>query len=104
MPFKKDDDRINRNGRPVGSKNKGQLRDFIAGVLDLNKEKFQESLSGLKNAEFVKLYLEAMQYALPKLKAIEINETATLEQFLRMTPDERSELINELQNKLNNGK
>ena len=104
MPFIKGDPKINKTGRPVGAKNKNELRDFVTGVLDLNKEKFQESLSGLKNAEFVKLYLEAMQYALPKLKAIEVNETATLEQFLRMTPEERLELINELQNKLNNGK
>jgi hypothetical protein len=48
---------------------------------------------------------EVAKYVHPQLKTIEIKEAlTTLEEFLRMTPEERKAKIESLQEKLSNGK
>lgn len=91
-------------GRPKGAKNKkpAELREFLAMILDDNKEKFKRTLEGLRQMEYVKAYLDLLNYTLPKLKAVEHRNTPDLEAFLLMTPIEQEALLNELKSQLNN--
>lgn len=92
----------NPNGRPEGAKNKitTELRDFLGGFLNENKEKFMQDAKKLDPFSFTKLYLESMQFVSPKLKQTEIKDTTTLEMFLNMSPEERTEIIKQLKKQL----
>ena len=77
MPFKENDKRINRDGRPKGSKNKVSydLREQINNFLENNFEKVKEDFLKLEPKERIKFYIDFMSYAVPKLQSVEIENT-----------------------------
>ena len=75
MPFVKNDDRINRAGRPPGTKNRvnQEIRQRINNFLDENFDSIQNDLLELEPRERVKFYIDLLQYGLPKLKQVELS-------------------------------
>ncbi len=80
MPFTTDDKRINRVGRPKGSRNK-QHRKYDQKYLELienNFEQLEKDLKSLRASERVKAIIDLSKFVLPTLKATEMslsNET-----------------------------
>lgn len=107
MAFKKDDSRINRNGRPKGSMNKkNQLTsELIADILEQGKDKFVKELNSLDGKNYVTSYLALMEYQLPKLarSSVEaeisnddtgisiVTNIITNDEFLRLKEENESE-------------
>tara|TARA_R110000823_G_scaffold305086_1_gene426921 strand:+ start:353 stop:625 length:273 start_codon:yes stop_codon:yes gene_type:complete len=80
MPFVKNDTRINRGGRPVGSKNNAttEIRNKYLQLIENNFKQLEEDLQTLKASERVKAIIELSKFILPTLKATEMslsNET-----------------------------
>ena len=80
MPFVKNDTRINRGGRPVGSKNNPttEIRNKYLQLIENNFKQLEEDLQTLKASERVKAIIELSKFILPTLKATEMslsNET-----------------------------
>ena len=80
MPFEKNDPRINRGGRPVGSKNNAttEIRKKYLQLIENNIEQLEQDLQTLKASEGVKAIIELSKFILPTLKATEMslsNET-----------------------------
>ena len=80
MPFVKNDTRINRGGRPVGSKNNAttEIRKKYLQLIENNFEQLEQDLQILKASERVKAIIELSKFILPTLKATEMslsNET-----------------------------
>ena len=80
MPFKKNDPRINRGGRPVGSKNNAttEIRKKYQELIENNFEQLEKDLKSLRASERVKAIIELSKFILPTLKATEMslsNET-----------------------------
>ena len=80
MPFEKNDPRINRGGRPVGSKNNAttEIRNKYLQLIENNFEQLEQDLQTLKASERVKAIIELSKFILPTLKATEMslnNET-----------------------------
>ena len=66
-PFKKGDIRINRKGRPVGSKNNVYgTRKYLQQLLEDNREKLKYELGELEGKEFVDRYIKLMEFLLAK--------------------------------------
>jgi len=103
MPFKKGDENINKKGRGSGTPNKvtNNMREFIASILEDDRERFKQLLAKLEGKDYVKAYLELIQYTTPKLRMSEIKETTTLEEFIQMAPDERKALLEKLKKQIN---
>ena len=66
----------NKNGRPVGSKNKSTIlvKNTIASILDDNIELFKEKLQLLNDKDFVRAYIDLAKYVIPTMKAVEVND------------------------------
>ena len=80
MPFVKNDTRINRGGRPVGSKNNAttEIRNKYLQLIENNFKQLEDDLQTLKASERVKAIIELSKFILPTLKATEMslsNET-----------------------------
>ena len=80
MPFVKNDTRINRGGRPVGSKNNAttEIRNKYLQLIENNFEQLEQDFQTLKASERVKAIIELSKFILPTLKATEMslsNET-----------------------------
>ena len=75
MPFVKNDTRINRGGRPVGSKNNAttEIRKKYQELIENNFEQLEEDLKSLKASERVKAIIDLSKFVLPTLKATEMN-------------------------------
>ena len=88
----------NPDGRPKGSTNKTslQLRETINNFLETNFEKIVEDFAKLKPNERVKFYTDLLNYGLPKLQAVQIEND-----FDSLTDDELDHIINKLK-KTNN--
>ncbi len=73
MPFKEGQSG-NENGRPKGSANKEtkQLREFLANVLDNNRDKFEDELNKLEGKDYINAVSNLMEYCTPKLQRSEI--------------------------------
>jgi len=94
MPFTKDDLRINRKGRPAGSKNIGtdEVRGWVLNFLEKNIDTLQTDFDDMFAKDRVS-FIERM------LKMILPPPTTELE---RLDNDSLTRLINKLQNNLNN--
>ena len=80
MPFKKNDPRINRVGRPIGSKNNAttEIRKKYLELIENNFEQLEKDLKTLRASERVKAIIDLSKFVLPTLKATEMslsNET-----------------------------
>lgn len=66
---------LNPNGRPKGSGNKlnAELREFLALIIDENKEQLQTDLQELEPKERIKIMLEMMKFVIPTLKSVDGN-------------------------------
>jgi len=90
MPFKENDNRINREGRPKGSKNKVSydLREQITNFLENNFETIKKDFEKLEPKERIKFYIDFMGYAVPKLQSIEVENTINNESLNREITEE----------------
>jgi hypothetical protein len=94
MPFEKGYSG-NLNGRPPGIPNKVtmQLREMITDFLENNFEQVKRDFKRLPPKERARLYVDLLQYGLPKLQAMQI-ET----EFDKLTDGQLDEIINRLIN------
>ena len=79
MPFEKEDNRINRVGRPKGSTNKAtaEIREKYLELIQNNFETLESDLKALRSAERIKAIIELSKFVLPTLKATEMNLNST---------------------------
>jgi len=79
MPFEKEDNRINRVGRPKGSMNKAtaEIREKYLQLIQNNFETLETDLKTLRSAERIKAIIELSKFILPTLKATEMNLNST---------------------------
>lgn len=85
-------------GRVAGTPNKitGTLRDFVAILIDSNREQMEADLASLEPKERLLILEKLMQYVLPKQREMEVElkrdtETAEKEEFekdLKDVPDD----------------
>lgn len=85
----------NVNGRPIGSGNKDkvELRQYINNFLEKNFKQVTKDFYNLEPKDRIRLYIDLLQYGLPKLQAINL-ETG----FERLPDDQLDEIINRLRN------
>lgn len=85
----------NPGGRPKGSGNKvtSKLRETITAFLDENFEKVKQDFDKLKPGERIRMYIELLQFGVPKLQSVQI-ET----EFDNLTDEQLDRIINELKN------
>ena len=62
----------NPNGRPKGIPNKvtQNMREWIAALIDNNREQIEEDLKALEPKERVQMFERLMQYVVPKQQAV----------------------------------
>lgn len=80
-------------GRKKGTPNKttGSVREWIAGVIDSNREQMESDLQELEPKERLAMLEKLMQYVVPKQQAVSANVN-----FDQMTDDQLDMLINEM--------
>ena len=100
MARKKNDGRGRLGGRKKGTPNKStsDLKNWLSGVLNENRNQFESDLKSLLPEERVKLLSGLFNYVIPKQQALSIeeqiqNETESLTRFLREAPEEAIEAI-----------
>lgn len=83
----------NPGGRPKGSGNKvtTQLRETITGFLEDRFDQVKKDFSKLSPASRVRLYIELLQYSVPKLQSVQV-ET----EFDRLPDDQLQELADKV--------
>ena len=69
MPFEKGDPRINRKGRPIGSKNK--LREKIITLVESEIDEMLACIHEMKPKDRVDVLLQLLEFALPKYGRID---------------------------------
>ena len=74
MPFVKGDDRINKNGRPKGSKGvvSNKIKDAYGALLENNLEQITKDLESLKPLDRLKVIIDLSKYVVPTLKSQDI--------------------------------
>ncbi len=79
MPFKENDSRINRDGRPKGAKNKVpyNLREKINEFLSDNFETIKKDFEKLEPKDKIKFYLDFLNYTLPKFQGVKVESQKT---------------------------
>jgi uncharacterized protein DUF5681 len=85
----------NPDGRPKGSGNKvtSKLRETISGFLDEQFVKVKEDFTKLKPGERVRLYIELLQYGVPKLQSVHMETD-----FDNLSDDQLDQIIEALKN------
>lgn len=96
MPFEKGKTG-NPAGRPKGTANKvtTQLRETLAAFLDEKFEQIKKDFEKLHPTTRVRLYIELLQYGVPKLQAVHL-ET----EFDQLSDDQLQELVDTLKEKI----
>jgi len=72
MPFKKNDNRINRNGRPQGAENKltKELRTVLKNIMFDEFNNIPSLLETLETKERLEILIKIMPFVLPKVDTI----------------------------------
>ena len=96
MPFDSTTAReAGRKSRRGKQKHAGKLREMLMDELDAGRLKY--ALSELDSVQYVKAMATLMQYAVPRLQAIQIASAEDIEQALEdMTLIERQRIANKL--------
>ena len=99
----------NPNGRPKGTPNKvtGTVKEWIASIIDGNRQQFEEDLTKLDAGERVRVISNLLQYVTPKMQSASPEELLEaeykkLEELLDIAPDEAINEIVERINRLKN--
>ena len=92
MGFETNKERINKSGRPRGSKNKAttEIRDKFQELIESNYEQLEKDLKSLRASERVKAIIELAKFILPTLKAADV-EVSTSNNFQPITIEWKSE-------------
>ena len=92
MGFENNKERINKNGRPKGSKNKNTtaIRERFQELIEDNYEQLEKDLKSLKANDRVKAIIELAKFILPTLKATEV-DLSTSNNFQPITIEWKSE-------------
>lgn len=92
---KKNDGKGRMGGRKAGTPNKvtGTVKEWIAAVIDGNREQFEKDLEKLEPGERVRIISNLLQYVTPKMQSISPAEMLEaeyrkLEELLESAPDE----------------
>ncbi len=100
MARQKNDGRGRLGGRAKGTPNKttGELREWIASILNNGKEKFENELGWLQAEEYVKAFTGLLNYVLPKQAPISPDETLRkekemMQELLLSMPEEMVDRI-----------
>lgn len=98
-------------GRKAGTPNKvtGTIKEWIASIIDGNRQKFENDLKRLEPGERVKVISNLLQYVTPKMQSISPDEMLDaeykkLEELLENAPDDAIEKIVERIKRLENEK
>jgi hypothetical protein len=87
----------NPKGKPKGAKNKitGLLRETITGFLENNFDQIQRDFKKLTPKDRAKLYVDLLQYGLPKLQAtsFDINFDSLTEEQLDLLIEKMSKKL-----------
>ncbi len=79
MGFETNKERINKNGRPKGSRNKAttEIREKFQDLIESNFEQLEKDLKTLRASERVKAILDLAKFVLPTLKSTEVDLTTS---------------------------
>ena len=83
----------NPKGRPKGKPNKltSTVREWIAELIDSNRDQVEKDLKALKPIERVQMIERLMQYVVPKQQAV----SAAID-FSQLTDSQLDEVVNRL--------
>jgi len=99
MPFIKHDPRINRNGRPAGTKNNNELREILTDAIQNEIENLPETLAQLDPEKRLNLLIKILPFVMPRLENISINDTGA--ENIRFNPQSISDAeLKEINNRL----
>lgn len=97
----------NPKGRPKGSPNKtsGTVKEWIASIIDTNRNQFENDLELLEPGERVRVISNLLQYVTPKMQSVSPGEMLDaeyrkLEELLESASDEAVDKIVERINRL----
>jgi hypothetical protein len=77
MPYKKNDTRINRTGRPKGSPNKtnSEVKAIVKQLVNDNLPQVQADLDSLEPKDRLDIMVKLMGFVLPKATQTDVNFT-----------------------------
>ena len=89
----------NPKGRPKGKPNKatGTLREFIADLIDENRDQIRTDIAGLEPKERLQMLERMMQYVLPKMES-----TKTDIRIEHLSESELSNIAQDILTKIDN--
>ena len=92
MGFDIHKERINKAGRPKGSKNKAtnEIRQKFQELIESNYDQLEKDLKTLRASERVKAIIDLAKFILPTLKATEVDINST-DNFKPITIEWKSE-------------
>ena len=100
MPRKANDGRGRLGGRKKGTPNKStsDLKQWLSGVLNDNRNQFEKDLKTLLPEDRIRLLSGLFNYVIPKQQSLSIeeqiqNETESLSRWLEQAPEEAIEAI-----------
>ena len=89
-------------GRKAGTPNKvsGTVKEWIASIIDGNREQFEKDLEKLEPGERVRVISNLLQYVTPKMQSVSPSEMLNeeykkLEELLESSSDEAIDRITE---------